>query len=236
MLEETCSKTVSISSGLVRTASLTRWPVLGEPAALLRGALAVSFSSLGHSGGVVAALRRVSCALSMKALISRRICRSNSLSSVSIVSPSTSMMAGVYQNSRHRKDSGDLKGNLQHPVALVGEEVIGVDDLLQRVAVGDHRAEVQAAAVDDLHQPAHALLAAGAERGDDAVDTEARREGVQRHGQVLGVDPQARQGAARLDHPQRLLEGLLQPQRLDGGVHAAPAGELEDLGDHVHLE
>lgn len=117
----------------------------------------------------------------------------------------------------------------------MGEEVVGVDDLLQRVAVGDHGAEVQAAAVDDLHQPAHALLAAGAERGDDAVVTEARTEGIQRDGEVLGVDPEARQGAAGLDDPQRLLEGLLQPQRLDGGVHAASAGELADLVHHVHL-
>src|SRR5690606_40075711 len=56
--------------------------------------------------------------------------------------------------------------HLEHAVALVRKEVVGLFDTVERVAVGDHRSEVHAARSDNLHQATHALLASGTERGD----------------------------------------------------------------------
>src|SRR5690606_1423109 len=58
-------------------------------------------------------------------------------------------------------------------------------------------------------------------------------EGAERNGQVAGVDPQAGQRAARLEHAQGAFKGGLQSQRLDRGIDATAAGQFEDFLDHV---
>jgi hypothetical protein len=100
----------------------------------------------------------------------------------------------------HEDTRRTLIQDLEHAVALVGEEVVGGLDVVELVVVGDERPEVEAAAGDDVHQAAHALLAAGAQRGDDLVVAEAGVEGGQRDLQVVAVDAEAGQRAAGLEH------------------------------------
>ena len=87
-------------------------------------------------------------------------------------------------------------------------------------------------AADELHQAAHALLAARTERGDDAMVAEAGGERVVGHLQLARVDAQARERAAGAQAAQRVLERLLRAERLDRHVGAA-AGQRLDLGDDV---
>src|SRR5690606_7227908 len=68
-------------------------------------------------------------------------------------------------------------GHLQHAVGLAPEELVRPLDLLQPEPVRHHEAEVEAPGLDDIHEPPHALLAAGAQAGHDAVIAEARVEG-----------------------------------------------------------
>ena len=77
-------------------------------------------------------------------------------------------------------------------------------------------------ACDHLDQAAHPLLAAGAERGDDAVVAEPGGERLVRHLELAGVDAEARQRAARAERAQGALERLLRAERLDGHVDAGP--------------
>src|SRR4051812_18276601 len=63
--------------------------------------------------------------------------------------------------------------DLDHLVALVAEELVGVLDLIQREAVGHEPAEVDAAVTDQLHQLAHPLLAARAQRREDLLVADA---------------------------------------------------------------
>jgi hypothetical protein len=51
---------------------------------------------------------------------------------------------------------------LDHAVALVGEEVVGLLDLIEPEAVRDELRDIQLAVAYELHQGAHALLAARA--------------------------------------------------------------------------
>ena len=106
---------------------------------------------------------------------------------------------------------------------------------VEREAVGDQRQRVEPArsATVAISRP-HPLLAARAERGDDAVVAEAGRERVVGHLELARVDAQARQRAARPQAAQRVLEGPLGAQRLDGHVGAA-AGQALHLGDDVDL-
>jgi hypothetical protein len=62
----------------------------------------------------------------------------------------------------------------------VGEQIIGVLDLVERETVCDKGSEIGAAGGHRRHQPAHPLSAAGAERGDDLVITDAGRKGFRR--------------------------------------------------------
>lgn len=52
--------------------------------------------------------------------------------------------------------------DLQHPVALVREEIVGGLDIVQLEPVRHHRSQVDPTGRHDVHQPPHALFAAGA--------------------------------------------------------------------------
>ena len=58
--------------------------------------------------------------------------------------------------------------HLKHPVALVGEKVIGRLNIVQLEAMRDHRAEVHPPGLDHRHEPPHALFAARTESGNDS--------------------------------------------------------------------
>ena len=96
------------------------------------------------------------------------------------------------------KEGGDLRGgrDLQDAVEAVAEEPVGLLDLPEPEAVGEQRGRVEPARLDHRDEPAHPLLAAGAERGDDPVVAETRREGGIRQLELAGVDAQAGQRAA----------------------------------------
>ena len=125
-------------------------------------------------------------------------------------------------------------GDLEHAVAAVAEQLVGLDDVVEGEAVGDERQRVEAAGLDGRDEPPHPLLAARAERGDDAVVAEAGRERVVRHLELARVHAEARQRAAGPQAAQRVLERLLRAERLDRHVGAA-AGQSLDLGDDVDL-
>src|SRR5690606_10275030 len=121
-----------------------------------------------------------------------------------------------------RSQSDRLDGDLQHAVALVGKQIVGRNDVVQLVVVGDQHAQVQALGCNHIHQAAHAFLAAGAQGRIDAMVAQAGGEGIERNPQVLGIHPQAGQGPARLEAAQGLLERGLRAERLDGRIGAAP--------------
>ena len=56
-----------------------------------------------------------------------------------------------------RRDS-----HLQNAVALIREEIVGLLDIVELETMRDERCEIDRAAGDHVHQPAHPLLAAGA--------------------------------------------------------------------------
>lgn len=128
-----------------------------------------------------------------------------------------------------------LDSHLQHPIALVREQLVSGHDVVELELVRHQHTQVNAARGHDVHQAAHALLAAGAQGGDDAVVAQAGGEGVQRDGKVAGIHAQAGQGAAGFEHTQGRFEGLLGAQRLNGRIHTAPAGDGHDLVNHVAL-
>ena len=99
--------------------------------------------------------------------------------------------------------------------------------------MGDQQAQVQPVGRQHVHQAAHALLAAGAQRGVDLVIAQARGKGRQRNLQVFGIHAQARQRAAGLDGAQRRFKCGLRAQRLDGGICTTATGDLHDLVDHI---
>ena len=78
---------------------------------------------------------------------------------------------------RSLPDSGRDR-HLQHAIALVGEQLVRLLDLVEREAMRDQRAQIDPAGGDHVHQPAHALLAAGTQRGHDPVVAEAGGERV----------------------------------------------------------
>ena len=60
-------------------------------------------------------------------------------------------------------------------------------------------------------------------------------ERSERDRQIGRIDAQARQRAARPQHPQGALERALRAQRLDRDVDAAPVGEAHDLLDRIDV-
>ena len=62
----------------------------------------------------------------------------------------------------------------------VAEQLVGLLDPVEREAMRDHRRKIDPARGHDLHQAAHAFLAAGAQRRDDRVISKAGGESVER--------------------------------------------------------
>src|SRR4051812_49214383 len=60
-----------------------------------------------------------------------------------------------------------LDRDFDNAVGALAEQLVSLDDALQREAMGEQRPEVDLAMRYQLHQPAHALLAAGTERSHD---------------------------------------------------------------------
>src|SRR5918912_1626725 len=84
-----------------------------------------------------------------------------------------------------------LDRDLEHTLPAAAEDFVALLYLVEREGVRQERRQVYAPATDDLHEPAHALLAAGAERRHDAVVAEARGEGFVREMQLARVDAEA---------------------------------------------
>src|SRR5690606_16847292 len=102
--------------------------------------------------------------------------------------------------------SSRFDGDLQHAVALVGKQIVGRDDVIQFVVVGDQHAQIQPLGGNHVHQAAHALLAAGAQGGADTVIAQAGGKGIERNFKILRIHAQAGQRPAWLEAAQRLLE------------------------------
>jgi hypothetical protein len=84
-------------------------------------------------------------------------------------------------------------------------------------------------------QPLDPLLASRTERRDDLVIDEPCRDRIERERQLACIDSEAREHAARFQHAQAALEGLLRAERLDCDVHATALGAPHDLGNRVGL-
>src|SRR5690606_25236603 len=78
-----------------------------------------------------------------------------------------------------------FKRNLQYTVALMSEQVIGIDNVIQFVLVGNQYTQVQPVGRDYIHQPAHALLAAGAQCGVDTVIPQTSGKGINWDTEIL---------------------------------------------------
>ena len=100
--------------------------------------------------------------------------------------------------------------------------------------MGDQRGRVEPAASDQVHQPTHPLLATGAQGGHDPMVAESCRERGVRHLELAGVDPEARQRAARPKDAECRLECLLRSERLDRDVRTTAGRQPADLVEHVH--
>ena len=85
-----------------------------------------------------------------------------------------------------------LDGDLDHTVAPLAEELIGVDDVVQRKRVRNERNEVKASVPHELHQLAHPLLATRAERRDDLLVRKARGKRLNGHRKLAGINAKAR--------------------------------------------
>ena len=72
--------------------------------------------------------------------------------------------------------------DLDDVVPPFAEKFISSGDALQRKRVRQKGSQIQASMSHQLHQPLHALLAAGAERRDDLVIAESRGEWLQLRG------------------------------------------------------
>ena len=107
--------------------------------------------------------------------------------------------------------------------------------LIEREAMRDHSPEIHSPRGDDVHEAAHAFLAAGAERGDDPGVAKARGEGIERDAQVGRIDTEARQRPARPQDAQRALECGLRAQSLNGDIDAAAVGQSHDRLDRISL-
>src|SRR5208282_1250606 len=79
-------------------------------------------------------------------------------------------------------------GDLDDAVALVREQVVRGFDVVEREAVRDQLLKVEAARLDQRHQLRHALLAAGAERGEDVDVADPVDKGFEWHGDLVAVD------------------------------------------------
>ena len=98
---------------------------------------------------------------------------------------------------RHALSCGQRFGlrpnrHLDDTVLALTEEVIGLGDAVQGKGVRQQRAQIKPAMPHQLHQAAHALLSARAERGDNPVVTETGGEWLERHRQFPGIDAEAR--------------------------------------------
>ena len=100
----------------------------------------------------------------------------------------------------------------------------------------DQRAEVDAMVLDHRHQTAHAFLATGAQRRDDALIAQAGVNGLVGRHELAGIDAETRERTARADGLQRGLERLLASERLDRRVHAATARQPLDFRHGILLQ
>ena len=81
-------------------------------------------------------------------------------------------------------------------IALVGEQVIGLFDLIEREAVSDQRTEIECLCGDDTQQPSHSFLSARTECGDYRDVTESGVNSLEWHRQLARVDAEARKRPA----------------------------------------
>jgi len=89
------------------------------------------------------------------------------------------------------------------------EQFVGRFDFVQFEAVRNQRLQIDPTRFDDRHESAHALLAAGTERGHDLVVAETGREGIQRDPQIGRVDAEAGERASGPENAQGVLERAL---------------------------
>src|SRR6185503_6835193 len=105
--------------------------------------------------------------------------------------------------------------DLQHAVTAVAEQIVGLDDVVESEPMRDEREGIEAAGLDRRDEPPHALLAARAKRGDDAVIAQSSCERFVGHLELAGVHAKAREGAARPQATEGVLERPLRAERLD---------------------
>src|SRR5579859_2321572 len=81
--------------------------------------------------------------------------------------------------------------DFQNAVALMGEELVGVDDICELESMSNHRAQVDATGGYDVHQAPHALLSARAKGGHDMVVAKPCCKGIKWNLEALRIDTQA---------------------------------------------
>lgn len=72
----------------------------------------------------------------------------------------------------------------QDTIALIGKEIIGFLNVSELKAMGDQRFKIDTARGNDIHQAAHAFLAAGAQRRHNFIIPKAGRKSIQRQRQL----------------------------------------------------
>jgi hypothetical protein len=124
-------------------------------------------------------------------------------------------------------------GDLENPIALMREQIVGFLDLVELEAMRDERAKINPARTDYAHQSPHALLAPWAQGAHNGNVPEPGVERFERHGQLPRVYAEAGKHASRAENLQTELKRILRPQRLDGDVDATTGREPHDCGDRV---
>src|ERR1022692_2353439 len=82
-----------------------------------------------------------------------------------------------------------LDGDLQHTIAMLGKEPVGIGNLIEFEAVGEQWRQIQTSVKHHLHQASHALLSTWTERRDDFVIAQTCSKRLKRYGQLPRVPP-----------------------------------------------
>ncbi len=110
-----------------------------------------------------------------------------------------------------------LDRHLQHPIPLVRKQLVGGHNVVELELVSYHQTQVDAARGYDVHKPTHALFAARAQRGDDAVVAQAGSEGRQGDGEVTRIN-------TKLDRVRRASVR----RRADSNVDCVPSASMDE--------
>ena len=132
---------------------------------------------------------------------------------------------------------GKRDQRLDHPVLFGLHHPERLLDVLEWEPVRCQREGIDTPRLDQAHQAAHPLRAAGAQRRSDGLVAHAHAPGQprDRHAVAIAVVADVGDGPARARHTHARGEGLRRAQGLDRRIHALAAREFHDRLDGVLL-